>query len=213
MPSYIIQTVRGCVASCSFCSVRNYYGKGVRAYSAKRVLEEIDYAYNDLGIKQLELLDDDFSFDKERTIEICNGLIKRNYDLIWILENGIRLGTLNEEIIHALVAAKCQVIYVGVESGNDKTLAMCRKPLSVNMLYKKAELLRKYPELYVTGNYMVGFAWENKNEMMNTFKVAEEIGFDWNNCSVGQPLPGTPLFQDMDKYEQENFDFDCKIKK
>lgn len=211
LPTYAMQSVRGCVASCTFCSVRSFYGKGVRAISAERFLSEIDYLYNVLGIRQLQIVDDDFTFDKERTLKICNGLIKRNYDLIWILENGIRLGTLNDEIIHALVASKCQVIYVGVESGNDKTLAMCRKPLSVNMLYRKAELLRKYPELYVTGNYMVGFAWENNDEMINTFKVAEEIGFDWNNFSVVQPLPGTPLFQDMDKVEQENFDFDSII--
>lgn len=211
LPTYAMQTVRGCVASCTFCSVRSFYGKGVRAISTERFLSEIDYLYNVLGIKQLQIVDDDFTFNKERTFEICNGLIKRNYDLIWNLENGIRLGTLNDEVIHALVAAKCRGIYVGVESGNDKTLALCRKPLSVNMLYRKAELLRKYPELYVTGNYMVGFAWENNDEMMNTFKVAEEIGFDWNNFAVVQPLPGTPLFQDMNKYEQENFDFDAII--
>ena len=139
--------------------LRSFNGKGVRAYSAKRTLQDIDFLYNELGIKQLEILDDDFTFDRDRTLEICNGLIKRNYDLIWNLENGIRLGTLNDEVIHALVAAKCGGISVGVESGNDKTLALCRKPLSVNMLYRKAELLRKYPELYVWG-----FNWGQPDE-------------------------------------------------
>ncbi len=204
LPSYTIQTVRGCVASCTFCSVRSFYGKGVRAFSAKRVLEEMDYLYNDLGITQLEILDDDFTFDKERTLEICNGLIKRNYNLTWNLLNGIRLSTLHDEVLSAMVAAKCRGFSVGVESGNDKTLAIVKKPLSIKMLYRKAELIQQYPELYVTGNYMVGFPFEDEEQMMNTYKVANDIGFDWSVFTVFRPLAGTPLFQKLDKKGKED---------
>ena len=61
LPTYAMQTVRGCVASCTFCSVRSFYGKGVRAISPERFLHEIDYLYNDLGIRQLQIVDDDFT--------------------------------------------------------------------------------------------------------------------------------------------------------
>ncbi len=210
-PTYMMQTVRGCVAQCTFCSVRSFYGKGVRSYSPKRVLEEIDYLYNDLGITQLDIMDDDFTYDRERTLEICNGLIKRNYNLLWNLSNGIRLGTLNDEIMDALVKAKCRNIAIGVESGNDSTLALVRKPVSVKMLYKKAELFRKHPELYVKANYMVGFPFENDEQMMNTFKLAEDMDFDWQGFTIFQPLPGTPEFQKLDQKTKDNFDFDSIV--
>jgi len=203
LPSYTMQTVRGCVASCTFCSVRSFYGKEVRAFSAKRVLEEIDYLYNDLGITQLEILDDDFTFNKQRTLEICNGLIKRNYNLIWNLLNGIRLSTINEEVLDSLVKAKCRSFSVGVESGNDSTLATVRKPLSIKMLYEKSEMFQKHNELYVTGNYMVGFPFESEKEMMNTYDVARDIGFDWNVFTVFRPLAGTPLFENLDDKEKK----------
>ena len=204
LPTYTMQSVRGCVASCTFCSVRSFNGKGVRAYSAKRTLQDIDFLYNELGIKQLEILDDDFTFDRDRTLEICNGLIKRNYDLIWNMQNGIRLGTLNEEILHAMVLAKCRAFGIGVESGNDTTSAIIRKPMSIKMLYRKSEIFKKYPILYVKGNYMVGFPFENDEQTMNTFKVAEDIGFDWNHFSVFRPLVGTPEFNKLSKKNQEN---------
>ena len=54
-PTYTMQTVRGCVAACTFCTVRSFYGKGVRSKSAQKVLDEFDYAYNELGLKQVEL--------------------------------------------------------------------------------------------------------------------------------------------------------------
>ena len=211
LPSYVMQTVRGCIAQCTFCSVRSFFGKGVRALSPKRVLEEIDYLYNDLGIKQLQILDDDFSFDKKRNLEICNGLIKRNYDLVWYMSNGIRIGTLTDEVLHAMADAKCRGFSVGVESGNDETLAIIRKPLSIKMLYRKAEIFKKYPEIYVIGNYMVGFPFENNEQLMNTYKVAEDVGLDWNRFSVFTPLPGTPDFQKLDKKSQEEFDFNGVI--
>ena len=210
LSSYTMQTVRGCVASCTFCSVRDFYGKGVRSYSAKRVLKEIDYIYNDLGIRQLEIVDDDFSHNRERTLEICNGLIKRNYDLVWNLRNGIRLGTITEEILHAMVLAKCRHFSIGVESGNDKTLKIIRKPISIKMLYEKAKIFQLYPELYITGNFMIGFPFENDEETMNTFNVAEEIAFDWNSFTVFTPLSGTPEFKKMDIKKQEQFDFESE---
>lgn len=209
LPTYVMQTVRGCVASCSFCSVRSFYGKGVRSLSAKRVLDEIDHLHNDLGITQLEVMDDDFTYDKKRTLEICNGLIKRNYDLQWNLKNGIRLGTLNDEVVGALVGAKCRLISIGAESGNDETLAIVRKPLSVKMLFEKSQIFHKFPELYVVGNWIVGFPWESYEETLNTFKVAKEVAFDWNNMFNFQPLTGTPEFNKLDEESKENFDFDA----
>ena len=208
IPTYVMQTVRGCVAACCFCSVRGFYGKGVRAYSPNRVLQEIDYLYNELGIKQFEILDDDFTFDRERALEICNGLVKRNYDLVWNILNGIRVGTITDEVMDGLVSSGCRLISIGVESGNDTTLKIVRKPLSVKFLHKKAEIIHRYPELYVKANYIVGFPFENDEETMNTYNLAEDIGFDWNIFSIFKPLPGTPMFQEIDKEGQEDFDFD-----
>jgi len=207
-PSYVMQTVRGCMAGCRFCTVRNFYGE-VRAYSPKRVLAEIDYFYNELGITQLEILDDDFTFNRNRTLQICDGLVKRNYSLVWYLANGIRLGTIDEEIMDKLIRAGCQLISIGVESGNDRILRAIRKPLSLKMLYEKVEIIRKYPQMYVKGNYIVGFPSESEEETMNTFRVAEEIGFDWNLFSVCNYFPGTSFFQGLDEDEQKGFDFDA----
>ena len=97
--SYVMQTVRGCVASCCFCSVRSFYGKGVRARSAKNILDEIDYLYNKLGIQQLEIVDDDFSL---KYISSNSNSALPFFYMVWNLLNGIRLGTINDEIMEAL---------------------------------------------------------------------------------------------------------------
>jgi radical SAM superfamily enzyme YgiQ (UPF0313 family) len=93
---------------------------------------------------------------------------------------------------------------VGIESGNDSTLAMIKKPLSMKMLYKKAEMFQKHPQLYVTGYFIVGFPFETEEQMNNTYRVGSEIGFDWKAFHVFNAIPGTPLFQELDKKSQQN---------
>ena len=63
--------------------------------------------------------------------------------------------------------------------------------------------------MYVLGNWIIGFPWEDDKQLMNTFKVAKDVAFDWNSFSLFQPLPGTPEFNKLDKKSQEDFDFDA----
>jgi hypothetical protein len=109
--------------------------------------------------------------------------------------------------MEALAKSKCKLISIGVESGNDSTLAIVRKPLSIKMLRAKNEIIKRHPEVYVKGNFIVGFPFETDEQLLNTYNIAEEMKFDWNIFSVFKPLPGTPMFQEIDKEAQENFDF------
>ena len=77
------------------------------------------------------------------------------------------------------------------------------------MLRAKNEIIRRYIQqvLLVKGKFIVGFPFETDEQLMNTYNIAEEMEFDWNIFSVFKPLPGTPMFQEIDKESQENFDF------
>ena len=63
-----MQTVRGCIARCSFCAVRSFNGLGVRMHSSSRVLKEIDLLYNKFGIKHVDFVDDDFTYERENSL-------------------------------------------------------------------------------------------------------------------------------------------------
>ena len=76
------------------------------------------------------------------------------------------------------------------------------------MLFEKSQIFHKHPDLYVVGNWIVGFPWEDWNDILNTFKVCKEVSFDWNNMFKFQQLAGTPEFNKLDQKSQEDFDFD-----
>lgn len=208
-PTGVIQTSRGCSANCAFCSVKRFSGLKIRDRSPENVLKEIDILYSQFGIKAIEFVDDDFTHDRKRTLDICKGLIERNYDLTWSLDNGVRLLTLDEELIEGLIKSGCRLISVGVESGNEKILRKIRKPLTIKALYEKMQVLHRYPELYVKGNFIVGFPFEDYKQMEDTFRVARELKFDWTIFSIYSPLVGTDAFS----YTMEETKTDIDISK
>ena len=202
-PSAIIQTLRGCVAKCTFCSVRNFNGFGVRTRKVKDVVDEIELFVNEYGIKFIEVVDDDFTADVPRAIEICKEIIKRKLDITWSLDNGIRLGTITEELAENLVASKCAMISIGIESGNKEILHRIKKPITLPILYKKMKMMAQYPEIYIKANFIVGFPFENYNQLQDTFKVASELDFDWSIFSIYSPLIGTDAMNQYDESTQQ----------
>ena len=202
-PSAIIQTLRGCVARCTFCSVRNFNGFGVRTRKVKDVVDEIELFVNKYGIKFIEVVDDDFTADVPRAIAICKEIIKRKLDITWSLDNGIRLGTITEELAENLVASKCSLISIGIESGNKEILQRIKKPITLPILYKKMEMMAQYPEIYIKANFIVGFPFENYSQLQDTFKVASELDFDWSIFSIYSPLIGTDAMNQFDESTQQ----------
>lgn len=190
--SAVMQTSRGCRAACTFCSVRAFNGKGIRSKSVAGVLAEVDVLCRRHGVRQLEIVDDDFTADRERVLAICRGLIDRKYDLIWTLDNGVRLLTLDREVLDHLVRAGCRLISIGLESGNAEMLRQIRKPVTVEAAYRQMTLLHEYNrDLYVKGNIIVGFPGETREQVDDTFRVAAELAFDWVPVSIFTPLVGT----------------------
>ena len=196
-PIATILTERGCTARCTFCSVRNFNGFGVRGHSPERVLGEIDALYKDHGIRHIDLLDDDFTFDRDRVMRIMDGLIARNYDLTLSCGNGVRLGTLDDEMLGTMVEAGVRYFSLGIESGDPKVLKDVKKPLTLEILWDKLPLLHKHSEIYWRANFIIGFPGETQEQMDMTFKLAKDIELDWSLFSICKTLPNTEMYEDL----------------
>ena len=68
---------RGCRAQCTFCSVRNFNGMGVRRRTVQSVVDELLMLKNDYGIDHIMWLDDDFLFDTDEAMKLFNEMIQR----------------------------------------------------------------------------------------------------------------------------------------
>lgn len=76
-----IMTSRGCPFRCDFCS-KPVFGDSHRARSAERVVDEIEDALS-YGYGRVFFQDDCFTLDEERTVKICDEILKRKLRLGW----------------------------------------------------------------------------------------------------------------------------------
>lgn len=187
-----IQLNRGCRANCEFCDVSKFMGMGLRQYPAKDLIEDIHYLVNERGIRHFEILDDDFlgtpSF-KEGVVELLTGMAKlrKRYDITWSAGNGLIAASLTKEILCIMRDSGCVGFRIGIESGNAEMQRKMKKPANLQLLRKTGELLQKFPEIFVAGNYIIGFFGnETFGQMLDTFRFSCEMNLDGANFTVFQ---------------------------
>lgn len=188
---------RGCRARCTFCSVRNFNGAGVRQRSVSSVVDELELLKNKYGVEHVMWLDDDLLNVHKRAIEQFNEMVRRDLNLTWDATNGVIAASCTDEVMAAAAASGCIAVNIGMESGNPKILREIVKPGTVDTFLRSAEVLKKHEQIHASVFLMIGFPGETLAMMMDTINVARQMDLDWYRISPLQPLPNTPIFDSM----------------
>jgi radical SAM superfamily enzyme YgiQ (UPF0313 family) len=197
-PVGLIETSRGCPGKCIFCS-RLIGGRVCRFKSPERVVEEIIYAKS-VGFNEIHFVDDNFTTNIKRAIEICNLLIENNINIPWIPRSGIRVDYINRELFKKMVEAECYHIPFGIESTSQKVLNICNKGITVEQI-KNAIRMAKDFGFEVTGYFMIGLPEQTSEDIKRDIEFAEKMDLDFVKFGATIPYPGTPLFY---RWKQEN---------
>ena len=192
-----VLSTRGCRAKCSFCSVRHFNGPGVRTREVQSVLDEIKSLYENHGIRHITWLDDDLLSGKRRALALFKGMAEMSLDITWDASNGLIAAAIDEEILDAMVESGCVGFNLGVESGSPEILRSVHKPGTVERFLRCAELLKKYPQLFVKGFWIIGFMKETLRQIKQSVELSIAMGLDWSAIQLLQPLASTELFQNM----------------
>lgn len=187
-----ISTSRGCPFRCSYCTVHIVSGRKIRVRSIQHVLDEIKMLKNKYDVKEVHILDDAFTFSKERVIEFCEGLIKDNIKIKFSFPNGIRLDSLDEEVLAMMKKAGVQDFNVGIESGSDKILNDMKKSLTTEMVKEKTRLIKKMG-LESNGFFIIGYPTETKTDILKTIKLAKQVPIKRAQFSLFKAYPGTDI--------------------
>lgn len=187
-----ILTSRGCPYNCCFCQVYRIAGRGFRPRSAGHILKEIDWLVKEYGIKSLIFDDDNLLTDRNRALEIFQGLEK--YHLPWKM-GATAAFKLDDELIEKMSQSGCVYVGIAVESGTERVLhEIVRKPLK---LEKAIAVTKKCREegIFVAANFIVGFPGETWEEIRQSLKFAENLQADYVKIFNAIPLPYTRLYQ------------------
>ena len=188
-PYSLIQTARGCPYPCSFC-VKSYGGK-LTIQSPERVVDEIQTLVTNYNIRSLRIIDDTFTVNKRRVIEICKEMIKRQFNIEWCCLS--RTDNLTDEMLGWMKKAGCSRIYFGLESGSQRILDLYEKRIQVEEAIESLLLCRKHG-IETTGFFMSGFPEETEEDFDKTIQFAIDAKLTFASVNPLTPYPGTSLF-------------------
>ena len=191
-PNLSFMTSRGCPYRCTFCSSSRHWGKW-RPRGVDDVLDEMGHLIKTYGVRELKFEDDNITFDAERSRKLFNGMIDRGYDLTWNTPNGIGVRTLTEEMITLMKRAGCFEVTLAIESGDPTVLRdIIKKPLNLVEAEMAAKRCNRMG-IETTGYFIFGFPGETRDEMWDTYRLAQSLDLDGAYFFIATPLPGTEL--------------------
>ena len=188
-PTTTMFTSRGCPYKCLFCD-RPHLGKIFRARSAENVVKELEEIQS-MGIKEVFIYDDTFTIDRQRVVDICNLILRRNIKLSWDIR--ARVNTVDEQLLYLMKQAGCERIHYGVEAGTEKVLNTLRKGITIAQV-QKAFILTKKVKIETAGYFMIGSPGETLSDIKQTIRLAKQLFPDYVHFSVTTPFPATDLY-------------------
>ncbi len=203
-----VSSSRGCPFNCNFCAINRYYDGTYRTRAVEDVIDELKnlpkgnnvvffsdgnmYGYSKNDIKRF----------KDLCRRIAEEQRKKTLNFKYFAGYGSVNALADLEALDLASAAGCRAIFVGFESINPASLKEMNKTL--NLKYG----VDSYPELVqnaqkrnmlVVGEMIMGNDSDSIDVLKKTGEFLKKIHFDVLRLQILQPLPGTKLFEMLER--------------
>jgi|TARA_B100002003_G_scaffold229194_1_gene238284 radical SAM superfamily enzyme YgiQ (UPF0313 family) len=187
---------RGCPYTCQYCSSPMLSGRAMRKHSPEYVTKWIRQLYAD-GIRFINIIDDNFTFDLEYAKDICRNIISLNLkDLAFGTPNGVRMQRGDTELWSLMKRAGWKAVCIAPESGSKRTLKRMKKGLNPDVIPGIVRDIKK-AGLYVHAFFIIGYPGDTMEDLVDTRNLILNTDMDSFSLFIFQALPGTPVFHTL----------------
>jgi len=189
-----IISTRGCPFSCAYCGADVIWKHKQRRRSVVNVMEEVHYLIERSGSRMISFWDDSFTVNMKHTLELLDAL-KSIPGLTFSCIT--RLDLINTEIVNALKNAGCTTIYFGIESGNNRILALMNKHLTKELIRERIALVNGSGINWL-GFFIMGYPGETREDILETLDFMKELDPPYTEINIFNPLPGTQTWRELE---------------
>ncbi|MFX1489135.1 MAG: B12-binding domain-containing radical SAM protein [Promethearchaeota archaeon] len=185
---------RGCPFSCTFCGC-TAFSKGIwRTRSTDNILDEI-CELSEQGYQEILFIDDNFTLNTKRTIELCNKIKKEKLDMTFLCDG--RVDNSSIAMLKTMKRANFEILVLGMESSSQRMLDYYNKRITPQMSKTAVKHARKAGFKFIVGSFMIGGLDETYEEAINTLNFITKLDIDFPHIIFTRALPGTKLFNDL----------------
>ena len=183
----------GCPLGCNFCTTSSFFGgkgKSIHFYeTGDQLFDVMQQMESALGVSSFFMMDENFLLNRPRAMQLLARMKQANKSwslYVFSSVNAIRKYTLEE-----LVQLGVSWIWVGLESPNSRYAKL--KNTDTRAL---AAELRQHG-IKILGSTIVGLEHHTPENIHQEIEYAVSHGTDFHQFMLYTPVPGTPLFAQM----------------
>ena len=195
-PTIQTRTARSCAFSCAFCNYPTRAGKLTLA-TLDTIERELDSMQRLGGVRNVVFIDDTFNVPVNRFKDICRLMIRKRYGFNWF--SYFRCSNADEECVQLMAESGCKGVFLGIESGSPAILKNMAKAATIEKYARGIEWLRHHGIL-TFGSFITGFPGETEETVRETAAFIREHRPDFFRSQMWYCEPGTPIFEQRDKY-------------
>ncbi len=188
-----ILTSRGCSGHCTFCSSHLFWGSCIRYRSVDNIIWELKELAEKYGVQEIQILDDNLTGWPQRAKELFRRM--KDLDIVWCTPNGVRIDTIDREMLRLMKESGCYRITYALESGDEHILHdVIKKPYDLSKAKPIFDLTKKMG-MGVHAFWVIGFPGETREQIWKTFNFAKSLKTESASFCLATPMIGTELLQ------------------
>jgi anaerobic magnesium-protoporphyrin IX monomethyl ester cyclase len=196
LPVTNVITSRGCPNHCTFCG-HSVFGRSLRQRSPQNIADEIKYLYHHFNVREIAFVDDTFTINLNRIIELFEILDHNNIHFPWTCMS--RVSTVDEQILRFMKEHGCWHISFGIESGNKSILQRIKKNISLEAVNRIINICH-HLHIKTKGFFIIGHPGETETTIEETIRFALKLPLDDVIVTLNTPLPGTEQYKTVNQF-------------
>lgn len=166
-----VQTKRGCVFKCIYCTYPNVEGRSYRLRSPDAVVEEISELRRQTNIREIEFVDSTFNVPQPYAKALCEKIIRKGLD-VSLQTSSFNPKATSLELFDLMQRAGFSSLVCTPESGSDEMLSRIKKGFTTAEILEAARLSAKFdiPFLWV---FLFGNPGETEETVKQTLQFIE----------------------------------------
>jgi radical SAM superfamily enzyme YgiQ (UPF0313 family) len=195
-----LQYSRGCPYDCDFCNVTVLFGTRPRVKTSSQIIQELDLIYK-MGWRGIVYFVDDNMIGNRKLLknDLLPALIewrKGKKGITFNTEASINLAD-DEPLMDMMVDAGFDMVFIGIETPDDDSLAECNKKNNMNRdLVADVKRIQRHG-LQVEGGFIVGFDSDTPSIFQRQIDLIQESGIVSAMVNILMAPIGTRLYERM----------------
>lgn len=189
---WLLFTSAGCYGTCSFCGSHLVFGRKIHnVQTAQEIFNEIKLVHDKFKIRSFAVGDDIFTSNKRRLLALANLLEQSKLKVHFLVQS--RADMITDELCLILKRLNCDILAIGVESGDQEILdRVIDKKIDLNAVRKARKILQAHG-LKTKFYMMAGLPDQGWQSIRRSVEFILETKPDVLDAFRAIPYPGTSL--------------------